>query len=129
MTTTEKITFFYRISDLEITQNLLQTNLYTSRLFNEIGGIVFYNSNIIKKTNEFNKINIYDIEDVTYFLNDGTINFKIALFNNSMGIIFNLGQYVFQILGGSGKYFGAVGKITLIINDDKVRNLIIDITY
>jgi hypothetical protein len=129
MTTTEKITLFYRLSDLEITQNLQETKLYTSRLFNEIGGVGFYNLSIVEKTNESNNLNIYDIEDATYFLNNGTINFKIALFNSSKQNILNPNRYEFQILGGSDKYFGAVGKITLIISDDKVRNLIIDITY
>jgi hypothetical protein len=127
--TTETINLFYRRTDLNQVQNLQNTFLYSSNLFNNVVGNGFYNVVLYETYNEVTGPINFDIEDCTYFLNKGALFFKLALSNQSESNIFNPGVFESQILGGNGLYLNAKGTITIIVDENLIRNVIIKVTY
>ena len=129
--TTETINLFYRNTDILQTDDLQSTFLYSSSLFNVIAGAAFYNVTLFQIFNTLVQgVNNYDMQDATFFLNDeGTIFFKLAAFNKSEFNMFKPGELKALILGGSGKYLYATGTVTIIIDENLVRNITIEITY
>ena len=52
-----------------------------------------------------------------------SILFNIAIYNNSINGRLEEGFFEFDILGGSGKYFNATGKVYIYVDERKVRNV------
>lgn len=126
----EKLTFFYLPNDLHYTQNLFDTFLFKERERLTPVGRAFYVVNQ-KFDSEGSKTRLYDMENVTFFLNNNedTINFNVCLFNKLVDNKFIPGTYKFQIIAGSGKYLGAKGVVTYVINEDTLRKVTVNIRY
>jgi len=127
--TTETINLFYRRTDLNQVQNLQNTFLYSSNLFNNVVGNGFFNVVLYETYNEVTGPINFDIEDCTFFLDKGALFFKLALSNQSESNILNPGVFESQILGGNGLYLNAKGTITIIVDENLIRNVIIKVTY
>ena len=116
---------YYRNEDLNQTGNIETTALYSDEIFTNIIGYAIYNVTLFE--NELLNINI-DIEYSNFILDinekeTSSIFFNIALNNNSKYGRLNDGFYEFDILGGSGKYFNATGKVYIYVDERKVRNV------
>lgn len=126
---TETINLFYRRTDINQVQNLQNSPLYSSTLFNDVVGTAFYNVTLYESYDEVNGLIAYDIEDGTIFLNEGALFLKLALFNQSESSFLNPGVVESQILGGNGLYLNAKGTVTIITDENLVRNVIIKVKY
>jgi hypothetical protein len=126
---TQTINLFYRRTDLSQVQNLQNSPLYSSTLFNEVVGTALYNVTLYEGYDEVNGLTIFDVEDSTFFLNKGALFFKLALTNQSESNFLNPGVVESQILGGNGEYLNAKGTVTIITDENLVRNVIIKVKH
>lgn len=126
---TQTINLFYRKTDINQVQNLQNSPLYSSTLFNDVVGTAFFNVTLYEAYDELIGLISYDIEDGTIFLNEGALFLKLALFNQSESNFLNPGVVESQILGGNGLYLNATGTITIITDENLVRNIVIEVTY
>ena len=116
---------YYRDEDLNQTGNIQTTPLYSDEIFTNIVGYGVYDILLIKNVLLDNNIDIQysnlmlDIkEEMT-----SSILFNIAIYNNSINGRLEEGFFEFDILGGSGKYFNATGKVYIYVDERKVRNV------
>ncbi len=121
---TETFTLYYNVNQLKKVQNMDHTNLYSDRDRKSVVGKAFY---IINSYNEDDNFS-WAFEYATFYLNNkDTLIFQNSQFQKTT--ILKTGTYIFQILGGSGKYLGAQGTITFVVNDAGLRTIKLKITY
>jgi hypothetical protein len=133
----EIIKCYYRSSDLNQYQNLGQTILFGSRLFNIPIGNGLFTLSLFEQSMSNGKIDVYVVENTVFFLNDpldennkNCIYFTISTFNTTTKNKFNPNtNLTYQITGGSGKYLGASGIVNFLVDSDGVRNVTIDVFY
>jgi len=137
--THEIIKCYYRPTDINQYQNLQQTILFGSTLFNDPIGNGFYILSLFQTFNQnnINDPNFFDIENGVYYFNDvndikkkNCIYFTISAYNSSFENKFlpNINN-TYQITGGSGKYLGAQGTINFITDENNVRFVTLNIIY
>jgi len=127
---------YYRPTDLTQYQNLQETILFGSTLFNDPIGNGFYILSLYQLFKQ-NQKNIFDIENGVYYFDDPNdlrkkhcIYFIFSAYDSSINDTLNPNtDLTFQILGGSGKYLGATGTINFITDTNNVRHITLDIFY
>ena len=62
--------------------------------------------------------------------NKNCIYFTVSAYNTSIRNRFITGtNVIYQITGGSGKYLGATGTVSFVVDLDEIRNIEINIYY
>ena len=130
MTQKEELSFYYRISDIVLFNNISKTNLYSNLTFSTPVGTAISNATIINEYGLLDLIlNNKVIEDITYFLKDGCIFYTSSLENEDIDNIPAESYYIFNITGGSVKYINATGKVYFYVDDNLIRYVKIFIEY
>ncbi len=132
----EIIHCYYRPTDLTQFQNLQQTILFGSTLFNDPIGTGFYILSLFQIFKQ-NQKNVFDIENSVYYFDDPNdskkkhcIYFTFSSYDSSIDNTLNPNSdLTFQILGGSGKYLGATGTINFVSDASNVRYVTLDIFF
>jgi hypothetical protein len=127
---------YYRSSDLNQYQNLQETLLFDSLLFNNVIGRGFYIVSLFK-TFPVDANLQFDIEQGVFYLDDtidqlkkNCVYFTISAFNSSVDNRFKpLIDLTYQITGGSGKYLGASGTINFVTDVNATRFVTLTIIY
>jgi hypothetical protein len=130
MTQKEELSFYYRISDIVLFNNISKTNLYNNLTFSTPVGTAISNATIV---NEYGLVSLIlnnkVIEDITYFLKDGCIFYTSSLENQDIDNIPPENYYIFNITGGSQKYINATGKVYFYVDKDLIRYVKIFVEY
>lgn len=130
MTQKEELSFYYRISDIVLFNNISKSNLYNNLTFSTPVGTAISNATIVNEYGILDlRLNNKVIEDITYFLKDGCIFYTSSLENQDIDNIPSESYYIFNITGGSVKYINATGKVYFYVDKDLIRYVKIFIEY